>query len=108
MQESGAKAKLALFFGFWLFIIFVSVVDGYLVVRHRDDLLRSELNPVGRYLILLNGGRVWGLLGAKFAGTVVACSLLLLMYGKNTRLGITVAAALAALQLCLLLFLYFA
>ena len=51
------------------------------------------------------GGQVWALLGIKFAGTILACSLLLLVYWKNARLGTLIASALAALQLSLLLFL---
>ena len=107
MQQGGQRTLAILFFACWLFIIFVSVVDGYLAVRHRADLHRFELNPMGRALIAANGGQVWLLLAAKFAGTVVACSLLLLIFGRNPRIGITIAAVLAALQLWLLLFLLF-
>jgi hypothetical protein len=95
----------ALFTTLWLFIIIVSVVDGYLVLQLRSDLV--EMNPQGRMLIALNGGEVWYLLGAKFLGTVVACAVLLLIYWRSARLGTMIAMVLAALQLCLLLFLLF-
>ena len=107
MQQGGQRTHAILFFVFWLFIIFVSVFDGYLAVRHRADLHRGELNPIGRALIAANGGQVWLLVAAKFAGTVVACSLLLLIFSRNRRFGITIAGVLAALQLWLLLFLLF-
>jgi hypothetical protein len=63
---------------------------------------------VGRALIMWNGGRVWYLLAAKFIGTVIACAALLLIRRGSERLGLIVAATLAALQLCLLLFLMLA
>src|SRR5262249_50731939 len=45
----------ALFVALWLFLIFVSVFDGYLILRFRDELHKTELNPLGRLLIQLNG-----------------------------------------------------
>ena len=95
----------ALFVALWLFVIFVSVFDGYLVVRFRHELHKTELNPLGRLLIQLNGGQVWLLLAAKFAGTVTAATLVLLIYGRWPRVGMTIACVVAGLQLCLLLFL---
>jgi hypothetical protein len=95
----------ALFAAFWLFLIFVSVFDGYLVVRYRHELHRTELNPIGRLLIQLNGGQVWLLLAAKYLGTVAAATLVLLIYGRRPRLGMAIAGIVAGLQLGLLLFL---
>jgi hypothetical protein len=108
MVPAATRRLAALFFALWLFVIFVSVLDGYLVFRFRDLIHATELNPLGRLLISANGGQVWSLLGLKYAGTVVACSLLLLVYWKNARLGTLIAAALAVLQLSLLLFLLIA
>src|SRR5438093_6919804 len=95
----------ALFAALWLFLIFVSVFDGYLAVRFRHELHQTELNPLGRLLIQLNGGQVWLLLVAKFVGTVAAATLVLLIYGRRPRVGMTVAGIIAGLQLGLLLFL---
>ena len=106
MGEDGDWRQTRLFLALSLFVIFVSVVDGYLVLRNRHFL--QELNPVGRFLIQLNGGQVWYLLAAKFAGTVISCGLLLLVYWKKRPLGIIIAASLAMLQMCLLLFLWLA
>jgi hypothetical protein len=105
MLTTSMQRLAAAFFALWLFIIFVSVFDGYLVFRFQHIIHWTELNPVGRALIAANGGQIWSLLGLKFAGTVVACSFLLLVYWKNARLGTLIAAALAVLQLTLLLFL---
>ena len=95
----------AIFVALWLFLIFVSVFDGYLVVRFRHELHKTELNPLGRLLINLNGGQVWLLLVAKFLGTVAVATIVLLIYGSRPHLGMTIAGVLATLQLGLLLFL---
>jgi hypothetical protein len=97
-----------LFTALWLFIIFVSVVDGYLVLQCRHQMLLTELNPVGRALLVANGGRVWALLAAKFGGTILACGLLQFAYWRNPAIGLIVAVAMAVFQLGLLIFLYFA
>ena len=93
------------FAGLWLFAIFVSVFDGYLAIRYRHELHETELNPVGKLLIDLNGGQVWLLVGLKFLGTVAAATLVLLIYGRWPRTGLAIAAGLATCQLGLLLFL---
>jgi hypothetical protein len=103
---SQAKSRSALFVGLWLFIIFVSVVDGYLVFEHRHHL--EELNPQGQLLIALNGGEVWLLLAAKFLGTVVACAFLLVIRHHRAGWGTAIAAVIAGLQLGLLVFLLWA
>ena len=105
MSDRFPQRQIALFVLLWLFVIFVSVFDGYLVLRFRHEMHRNELNPLGRLLIQLNGGQVWLLLATKFIGTVAAATVVLLLYGRWPRLGITVASVVAGLQLCLLLFL---
>lgn len=96
------------FLGLWLFVIFVSVLDGYLALRYRDTLWRHELNPLGRALLSLGEGQVWLLLGVKFAGTVIAAGLTLWIFEQRPRWGLTIAAYLALAQLVLLLFLLLA
>ena len=103
MMSVGIRS-VALFVALWLFLIFVSVFDGYLCVRYRHELHKTELNPIGRLLIQLNGGQVWLMLAAKFLGTVIAATIVLLIYGRRPRLGITIAGVLATVQLGLLLF----
>jgi hypothetical protein len=104
-EGAPSHARNALFVVLWLFIILVSVVDGYLVLEHRSHLV--ELNPQGRLLIQLNEGKVWYLLGAKFLGTVTACAVLLVIYRNAPRAGIAIAVVIALLQFCLLMFLLF-
>jgi len=98
---------VAIFWALWLFIILVSVFDGYLAIRHRSEILELELNPVGRALLTQCGG-VSCLVAAKFTGTVIACAVLLLLQRTKPRLSIVVVSLLAGLQLALLLYLLLA
>jgi len=93
------------FYGLWVFIVSVSVIDGYLVVRHRHQIPEIELNPIGRILVDWNSGRVWYLLIAKYVGTILACASLLVIRHFSSCRGLVVASAIAALQFLLLLFL---
>lgn len=108
MSDRVLNRQLVLFILLWLFVIFVSVFDGYLVLQFRHELHQTELNPLGLLLIQLNGGQVWLLLAAKFVGTVAAATMALLVYGRRPRAGLTVASVVACLQFCLLLFLLLA
>ena len=67
-----------LFVALWLFVIFVSVFDGYLAVRFRDQQHKYQINPVGRLFIQHNGGQVRLRVAAKNAGTVAAATQVLL------------------------------
>ncbi len=107
MTDRHSHRLSAFFVALWLFVIFVSVFDGYLALRFRHELPTTELNPYGRWLIRLNGGQVWLLLATKFAGTVAAATLVLLIYGRWPRVGMAVAGGIAGFQLWLLHFLLF-
>jgi hypothetical protein len=93
------------FVSLWLFIILVSVFDGYLVLTNRMFIAIDEQNPVGRALISWNRGDVWLLLAAKLTGTIFACAVVLVVYWKSERRGLAVAAGIAGFQLILLAYL---
>jgi hypothetical protein len=90
----------------WLFIIGVSVHDGFLVLSNRRYMFEMELNPVGRWLLDCNGGDIWLMLLAKAVGTLVASSILLWLHWLRPRVGWSACAAICLLQLILLIFLY--
>jgi hypothetical protein len=108
MHWPQADYRTTLFQAFWLFTIFVSVLDGYLALQNRSVLATEEMNPVGQALLDFGEGEVTYLLAAKFAGTVVAASAVLLIYQERPGWGLPIAAAVAVAQLALLLFLLFA
>jgi tryptophan-rich sensory protein len=105
MVNPSERRLISFFAAIWVFIIFVSVVDGYLVYRHRQQMLHVELNPIGRALIQWNGGQIWYLLLAKLVGTVAACAALLVIHRVNVRFGLAIAIGVAVMQLSLLIFL---
>jgi len=103
MQSVGVLFRLV-----WLFIIAVSMYDAYLVLQLRDVIHTTERNPLGLALLELAGGDVWLFLLVKVAGTIVACTLLLILFKVDWKLGLAIASIMAVLQFALLLFLQFA
>jgi len=89
----------------WLFVVCVSVNDGYWLVANRTIMAGIEQNPLGRWLILAGGGDIWLLLALKAAGTICVASFLLVLYPLRPRLAWTVCAAISAFQLLLLAYL---
>ncbi|MEQ1831247.1 MAG: hypothetical protein ABL921_35195 [Pirellula sp.] len=102
------KGWNSLFAYAWLFIIFVSVFDGYLLVQTREVIGDMERNPAGLMFLAMNGGKVWLFLLMKLFGTILACMLLLMVYQWKPYVGLVIAASVASLQFGLLLYLNFA
>jgi hypothetical protein len=104
----GITSHNALFTAAWLFIVFVSVVDGLLIIVHRTDIFFLERNPVGRQLLEWGQGSIVPFVIAKLACTLLVATLLLLLYWRLPRFGLPVTSALACFQFGLLIFLFFA
>lgn len=94
------------FFTAWLFVIYVSVTDAFLLLQSQEVIADMERNPVGLALIQLADG-VWLFFLLKLVGTLVASTLMLLLFWATPRRATTVASILAGLQFTLLMFLYF-
>ena len=92
----------------WMFIIFISVIDGYLVWHFRAVIGELEQNPAGIALMTITGGSVWLFLSAKSFGTIFASTWMMVIYRKNASLGIAIVLPLASFQFGLLLFLHYA
>ena len=86
-----------------LFVILVSALDVYLTVRMRDVL--NELNPVGRWLMSLDGGDVALFMAFKLIGTCTACWLMGVVYSLRESIGLCVTTGVALFQLWLMWFL---
>ena len=80
------------FTALWLLILIVAVVDGYLLLVNWQVIGQEELNPVGRLLLALDGGKVRCFFVAKCGGTLAASSVLLVLYWTRMRMGLAVAA----------------
>ena len=105
MQMAMTQASSILFRLVWLFIIGVSVFDAYLVLHLRDVIQDTERNPVGLALLSAAQGHVWLFLLAKITGTVLACTVLLVIFRSNGKLGFLIALVVGAFQFGLLMFL---
>jgi hypothetical protein len=92
----------------WIFVMAVSVVDGYLVLQLREVIGDFERNPAGIALLAINGGQVWLFLAMKLLGTSLACMWLLIIYRNNPRLGLAITLTLACFQFALLIYLHYA
>jgi len=106
------EANYVAFVTLWLFVGLVSAYDGYLTVRYQHLLHSLELNPVGRWIMNLDGHlaynqdygyvvenrKVAAFLGLKFAGTVCGLAIMLLVHRYQARMGLAVTGAIAGLQ----------
>ena len=93
---------------FWvclIVIIGVAARDMYWTVATQDYLLENELNPVGRWLIQMDQGRVALFVSLKTFGTALAASFLTLLHLLRYRLTLIIVASIAILQICLLVYL---
>jgi hypothetical protein len=106
-QISTCKSR-GLFWSAWIFILFVSVLDGWWVYYCQEVIVEFERNPMGSTLLALAGGDVWLLLSMKTLGTLFACTCVLVIYRQRTSFGLTIALALATFQFGLLVYLNFA
>jgi hypothetical protein len=88
-----------------LFVIFVSAFDSLLTIQLHDQMIHSELNPLGLALIHLDSGEVGYLIAVKSIGTILAASIVLVLYWRRPTWGLAVVAGLAIFQVGLLLFL---
>ena len=90
-----------------LLVVAVSVHDAMLVVLNADIISQAERNPVGKWLIELQGGDVWLFVLAKLTGTAIACSVLITLYELRTRLALVASLGVACFQMILLWYLIF-
>ena len=100
------------FVALWLVVGLVSAYDGYLTVRYQHMLHLFEENPVGRWIMDLDHGRVFNkdygyvvenqkvarFLGLKFAGTILSLAILLVVHRYKARMGLLISGIIASLQ----------
>ena len=107
MRSVVAGVRRLWFPALWSFIGLVSALDSYLLVRFRELLPDLEENPVGQYLIGLQGGQVGVFLRTKLAGTVAVLSVLAALYVYRHRWAMPIVGSVAAFQMGLLLYMTF-
>lgn len=102
-----ADRQTLLMMSLWLFIGVVAAYDVYLSIKYQEVLQYQELNPLGRWLLKLDGGSVAVFMGCKFLGTLVVLGVIQLLYFYRRHLGLTVATAMACVQVAVGTFLLF-
>ncbi len=85
----------------------ISVHDALLVVVNHDVIGDVEQNPMGCWLLTLNGGEVGLFVVVKLATTALVCVLLIDLYECWRRGGLMVVAGVAGFQTVLLGYLTF-
>lgn len=85
----------------------VSAYDMYVSIKVRDVLYGHELNPVGRYLMRLDGGDVALFMGLKAAGLVLVLGFLTALRSYRRGMAFGTTLALCGLQVWLLWYLAF-
>src|SRR5262249_60731615 len=96
-----------LFGGLWVFIGLVGGVDTFLTVKYRVVMPAVEQNPVGNFLIRLDGQDVSMFVGCKMAGTILALGLLAwigLHCRRSFALSVIIPVAMAQFTLIVYLF----
>ncbi len=88
-----------------LFVTVVSVHDAALVVANHEVIRDVEQNPIGRWLLDLQGGEVWCFVLMKLAGTAFVCAVLIRLYQRSKGMAMVSVSTLAALQFLLLCYL---
>lgn len=91
-----------------LFIASISVHDAILIILNDDVIDEVEQNPLGRWLLRMQGGDVWLFVLVKLAGTAFVCAALITLYQIHRRVALAVSSALAAFQFILLVYLLLA
>ncbi|MCA9083133.1 MAG: hypothetical protein KDA81_03715 [Planctomycetaceae bacterium] len=92
-----------------LFVIAgVSIYDTYLTIHYSEVMYHMEQNPLGCWLIRLDGGQVGIFVRAKLAGTLVVLSTLVGFRRVGSRKTMPVTGSIAAYQTGLFTYLTFA
>ena len=92
----------------------VSAYDIFLTIKYYESLPWLELNPVGRWLMMLDEGpacelhHVAAFIAAKFAGNFIAICVIELLAAWRLRVSTAVALAVAACQMILFCYLQYA
>lgn len=108
LTKSESRSSDLQYYGIVGFIAAVSIYDAALVLIYADVIAATEQNPVGSYLIAINGDDPSLFVVLKLIGTGLTVVVLLEMFQKLRHLAVPVAAGVASAQMSLLLYLSFA
>jgi hypothetical protein len=76
----------------------ISVFDGFLVMVHPWTIAIDEQNPIGRWLIAADAGRLRLLACFTLLGTIIVVAVLLVLFRRRPNVAWIVCTALAPTQ----------
>jgi len=89
----------------WMAIGIISSVDVYWAIANQDMMMELEENPIGRYLIGLDGGSIALFMSLKVAGTIIALGALVFLYHWKQQYAWPIIVTLTVAQFFLLSYL---
>jgi hypothetical protein len=89
-----------LVFGF-VWILLISLIDHYLTIKFQDNIIATERNPIGAWLIQIDGRSVALFMTLKMGGLWIIAATLLKLYKTKKQLAYLGLAALSLAQLLL-------
>ena len=89
----------------WCLIGLIAAYDTYLLVKLQESIVQFEKNPLGLLLLELDHGSVALFVACKLAGTSIVLGAIPVLYFCKRSWGLTVASALTAVQLAVLMIL---
>tara|TARA_R100001244_G_scaffold125623_2_gene95627 strand:+ start:151 stop:465 length:315 start_codon:yes stop_codon:yes gene_type:complete len=93
-----------LVFGF-VWILLISLIDHYLTIKFQDNIVVSERNPIGVWLIQIDGGSVALFMTLKMACLWIIATFLLRLYKIKKQLAYIGLGTLSLAQLLLVFYL---
>lgn len=88
MKNCSLFIQRSLFLLVWLFVGFVECYDIYWSIKLQDTLYNDELNPVGRFLLSLDGGDVALFMAIKVAVIMLILGILpVILWSYKTKMA---------------------
>ena len=86
-KSSLTSISRSLFFLAWFFVAFVEVYDVYWSIKLQDSLVANELNPIGSFLLSLDGGDVALFMAMKVSAIIMILGSLPVILSDKPRLA---------------------
>lgn len=107
-RSEGQGRGLGIIFAInWLIIGIISAIDCYWSIRLQECLYEHEKNPLGRWLIELDGGSIALFMMCKIIGTTVALGVLFFLFLYKRTWAHIICFSICILQVMLLVYLYY-
>ena len=90
--------------GIWV-IFAISCYDVYWIIENADSILENEKNPIGRHLIMSNGGSVSVFVSVKMFTTFMVIEILRSVFKQNGVVGALSLIGMVIIQILVFIYL---